>query len=62
MGLEWKKRFARYRSASQLNEESQERQVETLIYVMGQEEKNTFGQLILTVEGRKDYEKNRTRI
>ena len=62
MGLEWKKRFATYRSASQLNEESQKRQVETLIYVMGQEEKNTFGQLILTVEGRKDYEKNRTKI
>ena len=55
-GLEWKKRFARYRAASKMNEESQERQVDTLIYVMGQEEKLSFGQLILTVEERKDYE------
>ena len=55
--LEWKKRFARYRSASKLNEESQERQVDTLIYVMGQEAENAFGQLNLTNEERKDYDK-----
>ena len=50
--LEWKKRFA-----SKLNEESQERQVDTLVYVMGQEAKNAFGQLNLTNEERKDYDK-----
>ena len=52
--LEWKKRVARYRSVSKLNEE---RQVDTLIYVNGHEAGNAFGQLSLTEEERKDFDK-----
>ena len=54
---DWKRRFGRYWSASKLNEESQERQVDMLIYVMGSEAENVFDQLSLSDEERGNYNK-----
>ena len=33
---EWKRRFERYRSASGLSDKPQQRQVDTLVYIMGE--------------------------
>ena len=57
MWLEWKKRVARYRSAFKLNEESQERRANSLSCVMGHDAEHAFGQLSLTDEERKDFDK-----
>ena len=41
----WKKRFQQFRSASTLNRESEDRQVNTLLYCMGEEQRIYFHQL-----------------
>ena len=54
--LERKKRFARFRSASQLSDGTEARQVDTLIYVMGNDAENAFSQLNLADYEREDFE------
>ena len=44
---DWIKRFQRFRQASGLNEKSASRQVDTLIYVMGDEAEKVFAQLTI---------------
>ena len=44
----WRKRFERYRSATELNKADEERQVNTLIYTMGPQAETIFAQLGLT--------------
>lgn len=43
---DWQRTFLRYRSASGLDEKSQQRQVDTLIYVMGEEAEKVFRQVV----------------
>lgn len=42
---DWIKRFQRYRQASGLNEKSAQRQVDTMVYVMGEEAEKVYAQL-----------------
>jgi hypothetical protein len=46
---EWKRRFLRYRSASGLDEKAAQRQVDTLIYMMGEEAETIYEQLTVRV-------------
>ena len=43
---DWKQRFMRYRSASGLIDRDQQRQIDTLIYVMGDEAEKVFRQVV----------------
>ena len=55
---EWKARFGRYHIACKLQEESEEVQINTLIYVMGEEAEGAFRTLNFTTVGDdKKYEK-----
>ena len=51
----WIRRFERFRIASKLNEESEEAQVNTLIYSMGDEADDILAALKLTTSERKSY-------
>jgi hypothetical protein len=52
---EWKRRFDRYLSASGLQNENEETQVNCLIYTMGEEAESIFTTLNLTRENQKKY-------
>eukprot|EP00794_Sanderia_malayensis_P016472 gene16472-18109_t len=51
----WIRRFERFRIAAKLNKESEEAQVNTLIYSMGEEADDILASLKLTGEERKSY-------
>ena len=51
----WIRRFERFRIASKLNGESEEAQVNTLIYSMGDEADDILAALKLTTDERKSY-------
>ena len=51
---DWKQRFARYRIATKLNTETEEIQVNTLIYAMGPEAESAFRTLQFTDDTEKD--------
>ena len=53
---EWKKRFMRYRTASQLSLEEKEVQVSTLIYSMGEEAETIFENFGLNADEQKDFD------
>ena len=44
---EWKRRFLRYRSASGLSERNAQRQVDMLLYCMGEEAESISAQLVV---------------
>jgi len=52
----WKRRFVQFRSASMLDGESQARQVETLLYYMGEEAESVLLSTGCTADERKVYE------
>ena len=51
---EWKTRFARYRTLTKLNEDSQEIQVSTLLYAMGAEAEKIYDSFTYTANERAD--------
>ena len=51
----WKKRFDQYRFASGLSGESDERQISTLLYCMGEDAEETLTSTNITEEDRKEY-------
>ena len=51
----WIKRFERFRHASGLANEGQERQIHTLVYSMGDEAEDILSSFRLTEEQRKSY-------
>ena len=52
----WKKRFEQYRSASGLNAEADPRQVDTLLYCMGEEADSVLASTHISAEDRKKYD------
>lgn len=54
----WLKRFQRYRQASGLDEKSAQRQVDTLIYIMGEEAEKVYAQLEITAPTEAQAEDN----
>lgn len=52
----WRKRFERYRLASRLDEQPQEKQVNTLIYTMGEDIEDVITSLALTEEEEEDFD------
>ena len=52
----WKKRFEQYRSASGLKAEEDPRQVDTLLYCMGEEADSVLASTHISAEGRKKYD------
>ena len=53
----WKKRFQQFRSASTLDGEAEDRQVNTLLYCMGEEAENVLSSTGISDEDRKKYDK-----
>ena len=51
----WRRRFEQYRVASGLSKESQERQVSTLLYCLGEEAEDILDSTSISEEHRKDY-------
>ena len=51
----WKRRFEQFRSASKLNKEPEPQQVDTLLYLMGEEADSVLRSTNCTVDERKDY-------
>ena len=54
--LRWKRRFQQFRLASGLQDESDERQVSTLLYCLGDEAEDTLLSTSITEEERKKYD------
>lgn len=52
----WRKRFEQYRSASGLDAESESRQVDTLLYCLGDEADSVLASTNISAEDRKKYE------
>lgn len=52
----WKRRFEHYRMASGLNKESEERQVSTLVYCMGNSADDVLTSTNISAEDRKKYD------
>uniref|UniRef100_X1ZZB7 Retrotransposon gag domain-containing protein n=2 Tax=Capitella teleta TaxID=283909 RepID=X1ZZB7_CAPTE len=52
----WLTRYNRYRSAGRMDEEEGDRQVDALLYTMGEESENIFANLSLTMAQRVKYE------
>lgn len=55
--LRWKKRFEQFRLASGLSAESEERQVSTLLYTMGEEADDVLTSTNILAAHRKEYSK-----
>lgn len=55
--LKWKRRFQQYRDASGLSEESQTRQVSTLLYCLGEEANDVLASTNISEEDKKDFTK-----
>ena len=53
----WKKRFQQFRSASTLDQEAEDRQVNTLLYCMGEEAENILSSTGISDEDKKKYDK-----
>ena len=53
----WKKRFAQFRSASTLDKEAEDRQVNTLLYCMGEEAENVLSSTGISDKDKKNYDK-----
>ena len=53
----WKKRFEQFRTASGLDGETGEKQVNTLLYAMGEEAEDTLASTNPTAAERRDYDK-----
>ena len=51
----WKRRFEQFRIVSGLSEESDERQVSTLLYCLGEEAEDVLASTHVTAEQRKKY-------
>lgn len=54
---EWYKRYSRYHSVAKLSKESEQIQIDTLLYVMGETAEEIFVQLPLSEDDRKLYNK-----
>ena len=52
----WIARFERFGTASELDKKSQETQVATLIYSVGEEADEIFNSFTMTTEDREEYE------
>jgi hypothetical protein len=55
--LRWKRRFEQFRLASGLSEESDERQISTLLYCMGEDVEDTLTSTTITEEERKNTQR-----
>jgi chromatin segregation and condensation protein Rec8/ScpA/Scc1 (kleisin family) len=55
---DWSKRFQRYRLASGLDEKSAQKQVDTLIYIMGEEAEKVYTQLSITAPTNEEAKAN----
>ena len=53
----WKKRFQQYRSASGLDAESEPRQVDTLLYCLGEEADSVLSSTNISSANRKKYDR-----
>ena len=53
----WKKRFQQFRSASTLDKEAEDRQVNTLLYCMGEEAENVLSSTGISDDDKKKYDK-----
>ena len=53
----WKKRFQQFRSASTLDQEAEDRQVNTLLYCMREEAENILSSTGISDEDKKKYDK-----
>ena len=53
----WRRRFEQFRVASGLSAESQQRQVSTLLYTMGEEAEDTLMSTKISDDEKKDYAK-----
>ena len=53
----WRRRFEQFREASGLSTESQQRQISTLLYTMGEEAEDTLMSTKITDDEKKDYAK-----
>eukprot|EP00117_Sycon_ciliatum_P048694 scpid101093/ scgid34628/ len=59
----WKRRFARYRLASELNAKDEKVQISTLLYSLGPEAETVFDQLVFDTVGDEDkYDKVMTKL
>ena len=55
-GRKWKKRFQQFRNASGLSAESEIRQVDTLLYCMGDEAESVLSSTNITAANRKNFD------
>ena len=53
----WKKRFQQFRSASGLNAEEEPRQVDTLLYCLGEEADSVLSSTNISTANRKKYDR-----
>ena len=51
----WKQRFKQFRQASKLSARSEERQVSTLLYTLGEDSEDVLSSINISSEGRKKY-------
>ena len=51
----WKRRFQQFQSASGLSSESEERQISTLLYCMGETAEDTLSSTGISSEGKKKF-------
>ncbi len=58
----WRKRFEQFRIASGLSEETEERQVSTLLYCLGEEAEDVLASTGITADDRKKYDAVQTQL